>query len=286
MASSSVEKLTMSKPKRSNPDSSQGPSSKKSKNEDFSFPPSTFEEELALLESMDPPPAPVHVPVDSHPPAAPSSSLQGGTQQRDKWARPPPPTIDPSTHPLIFQQIDIDHYVGSAMAGMPGAMSGPVPVLRMFGVTMEGNSVCAHIHGFHPYFYVPVPVGENGFLEEHCSAFRANLNRAVLDDMRSNKEGVQQAVLAVEICNNKCSMYGFYFNKKFPFLKITVALPRLVAATRRVLSTRLVPPYGSLEGQSYESNVEFEVRFMVDTSVVGCNWIECPPGECVCPPAW
>ncbi len=59
MASSSVEKLTMSKPKRSNPDSSQGPSSKKSKNEDFSFPPSTFEEELALLESMDPPPAPV-----------------------------------------------------------------------------------------------------------------------------------------------------------------------------------------------------------------------------------
>ena len=260
---------TMSNPKRSNPDSSQGPSSKKSKNEDCSFPPSTFEEELALLGSSPP--------VDSHTPTA--SSHQGGTQQRAKWARPPPPTIDPSTYPLIFQQIDIDHYIGGALSGMPGAKSGPVPVIRMFGVTMEGNSVCAHIHGFHPYFYVPV--GSNGFLEEDCSAFRANLNHAVLEDMRYNKEGVQQAVLAVEICKNKCSMYGFYFNKKFPFLKITVALPRLVAATRRVLGSRMIPPYGSLGGQSFESNVEFEVRFMVDTSVVGCNWIECPPGEII-----
>lgn len=55
------------------------------------------------------------------------------------------------------------------MPGMPGATSGPVPVVRMFGVTMEGNSVLAHIHGFAPYFFVPA---QPGFKPESCSVFR------------------------------------------------------------------------------------------------------------------
>lgn len=259
----------MSTSKRVNTAGSQdGPSSKKVKNEDsFSFPPSTFEEELAMFESIDY--------EEGGTSQLPSS--QGGSQQRHKWRRPPLPNLDPSSDAIIFQQIDIDHYVGDPIPGMPGAQSGPVPIVRMFGVTMSGNSVCAHVRGFHPYFYVPV--GENGFLEEQCSAFRNNLNKAVMEDMRSNKEGVQRAVLAVEICK-KCSMYGFYFNRKFDFLKITVALPRLVASTRRVLSSISVPPFGSCSN-SFESNIELEVRFMVDAGVVGCSWIECPAGEYV-----
>ena len=28
--------------------------------------------------------------------------------------------------------------------------------------------------------------------------------------------------------------------------------------------------------ECYETNVEFPLRFMIDTSVVGCNWIELP----------
>lgn len=43
---------------------------------------------------------------------------------------------------------------------MPGQVQGKVPIVRMFGVTDSGNSVCCHIHGFAPYFYVPAPNGE------------------------------------------------------------------------------------------------------------------------------
>lgn len=43
---------------------------------------------------------------------------------------------------------------------MPGQSQGKVPIIRMFGVTDSGNSVCCHIHGFAPYFYVPAPNGE------------------------------------------------------------------------------------------------------------------------------
>lgn len=49
---------------------------------------------------------------------------------------------------------------GGSIAGMPGQSQGKVPIIRMFGVTDSGNSVCCHVHGFAPYFYVPAPSGE------------------------------------------------------------------------------------------------------------------------------
>lgn len=45
--------------------------------------------------------------------------------------------------------------------GMPGAQTGPVPIIRMYGVTMDGHSVLAHVHGFHPHFYVKAPPNFN-----------------------------------------------------------------------------------------------------------------------------
>lgn len=32
-----------------------------------------------------------------------------------------------------------------------------VPVIRLYGVTEEGNSVFTYVHGFVPYFYIPCP---------------------------------------------------------------------------------------------------------------------------------
>lgn len=38
-----------------------------------------------------------------------------------KWARPNMPNLDPKKDAVIFQQIDIDHYTGCPIQGMPGA---------------------------------------------------------------------------------------------------------------------------------------------------------------------
>ena len=196
--------------------------------------------------------------------------------KKHAYCRPLPPPIDASKDDISFQQIDIDHYVGDSVPEMPGHVRGPVPILRMYGVTMDGNSVCAHLHGFHPYFYVPLPCSE--FRSEHCSDFKNSLNSAVLADMRSNRDAVVTAIEAVEICE-RCSIYGFQNNSLFPFLKIIVSLPKLVAAARRLVCSVQLQPFRTICHQSYESNIEYEIRFMVDSGIVGCNWIDCLAGR-------
>lgn len=195
---------------------------------------------------------------------------------QSKWPRPPVPKINCSTDSIVFQQLEVDNYIGTPLQGMPGSKVGPVPIVQMYGVTMEGNSILCHIHGFVPYFYVPAPPG---FQQRHCSIFQDCLDKAVLGDMRSNKDNVSQAVLAVD-CEMKESIYGYHENRKIPFLRITMALPKLIAPAKRILETGFRCAEFPERGYStYESNIDYEVRFMVDTGVVGCNWIELPAGK-------
>lgn len=193
-----------------------------------------------------------------------------------KWARPMPPTLDTKTDALTFQQIDIDHYIGAPLAGMPGSQIGPVPIMRMFGVTMEGNSVCCHVHGFSPYLYMAAP---RSFDSGHCQPFKEALNKAVLADMRGNKEQVQEAILEISIIE-RLSMMGYRGDEAQKFVRITVALPRILAAVKRLLERDMV--YAAIDFQdcrAYENNIDFDIRFMVDTGVVGCSWIELPAGK-------
>ena len=74
-----------------------------------------------------------------------------------KWTRPAPPILNETHDTLTFQQVDIDYYTDKPMKGMPGAQSGTVATMRIFGVTRQQNSVCCHVHGFAPYLYVTVP---------------------------------------------------------------------------------------------------------------------------------
>nr|BCB92279.1 DNA polymerase delta catalytic subunit [Cyzicus gifuensis] len=157
---------------------------------------------------------------------------------------------------------------------MPGSQSGSVAVSRIFGVTRDGNSVCCHVHGFAPYFYITAP---QNFSENNCKAFQEALNKALLADTKGKNE---YSHVVLEVAYNMMeSIYGYHFNKKTPFLKITLALPRFIAASKRLLERGEVPPFTDFQFQAYESNIDFEIRFMVDMDIVGCNWIELPAGK-------
>uniref|UniRef100_A0A8C2XJA7 DNA polymerase n=1 Tax=Cyclopterus lumpus TaxID=8103 RepID=A0A8C2XJA7_CYCLU len=190
-----------------------------------------------------------------------------------RWRRPIAPSLDPLSDTLVFQQIDLDYYL---VAGMPGQLQEKVPIIRMFGVTDSGNSVCCHIHGFAPYFYVPAP---SGFTSDDLGEFKRELNSVVLKDMRSNKDNISVTVLAVDI-TRKESMYGYHGKRSLDFLRITMAMPRLIAPAKRVLEQGFKFGHFPINGyQSYEANIDFEIRFMVDSDVVGCCWIELPKNK-------
>lgn len=198
------------------------------------------------------------------------------TDLNPRWRRPHAPSLHPSSDNLVFQQIDIDYYLGTTVAGMPGQSQGRVPIIRMFGVTDGGNSVCCHIHGFAPYFYVPAP---SGFTSALLGEFQRELNSAVLKDMRSNKDNISVTVLAVDI-TRKESMYGYHGKRSLDFLRITMAMPRLIAPAKRLLEQGFkFGPFPLQNYQSYEANIDFEIRFMVDSDVVGCCWIELCKGK-------
>lgn len=235
--------------------------------------PSQFEEELLMFEEaemdseeMDGPAGHDVIPVGD----------LFSADMNPRWKRPQAPPLNPSLDTLVFQQIDLDHYLGSAVDGMPGQSQGKVPIIRMFGVTDNGNSVCCHIHGFAPYFYIPAP---SGFKSSDLAEFKRELNSVVLKDMRSNKDNISTTVLAVDI-TRKESMFHYHGKQILDFLRITMATPRLIAPAKRLLEMGF--KFGHFSNQNYpsfEANIDFEIRFMVDSDVVGCCWIELPKGK-------
>jgi hypothetical protein len=55
-----------------------------------------------------------------------------------------------------FQQLEVDYCAAKPDAKFASDSQRTlqeVPVLRMYGVTEAGNSVCAFLHGFEPYFF-------------------------------------------------------------------------------------------------------------------------------------
>ncbi len=73
---------------------------------------------------------------------------------------------------------------------------------------------------------------------------------------------------------------GLQGNRKLPFLQVTVSQHKMISACKRALDDGFgfhsFPPRTY---EVYESNIEYNLRFMVEKGVVGCQWIEIPAGH-------
>jgi DNA polymerase delta subunit 1 len=93
--------------------------------------------------------------------------------------------------------------------------------------------------------------------------FQVALNKAVLADMRSNREGIREVVLAVELVQ-RLNLMGYNGEDKMDFIKITVALPRFIAPAKRLLEKeKIYSPAGSHSFQAFESNIDFDIRYVM-----------------------
>ena len=73
-----------------------------------------------------------------------------------------PDDFDPKTMSVPFHWLDIDMTSGSPLGSNPdggsiiGSLEGPVPVIRLYGVTREGSSIMTCVHGFTPRVFLAI----------------------------------------------------------------------------------------------------------------------------------
>lgn len=201
---------------------------------------------------------------------------------RALWARKPCRVYNPEVDSVVFQQMECDYTIIDAPYASPKAMENGTPeskmaVLRMFGLTMEGNSVMLNIYGFLPYFYIAVPPHPPSVEDwDLCKAVQTELNNKLRNRVRASEQ-VDNYVLSVDIVHRE-SIVSFHNNQKIAFFKITVALPKHVTPARDILEDQgiNIPGVGMRVFQTYESNIVFALRFMIDRAVQGVSWIELP----------
>jgi DNA polymerase delta subunit 1 len=149
---------------------------------------------------------------------------------------------------LRVMQIDINYLVVEEL-----------PVLLVYGLTEEGCTVMAMIHGFRPYFYAELV---SGFIpiEHNVALLATRLGEAI------------KAPVAVEVVQRE-SVRGYKgpLHKKTNFAKIFVPLPKYFAQLRKAIEQGR---FGDLAPLTYESSMPFVLRFMIDKGIVGMGWIE------------
>mmetsp|Transcript_43473 Transcript_43473/g.31297 ORF Transcript_43473/g.31297 Transcript_43473/m.31297 type:complete len:99 (+) Transcript_43473:445-741(+) len=79
----------------------------------------------------------------------------------------------------------------------------------------------------------------------------------------------------------KTSVYN-YSDKQSTFLKIYVAQPRFVAQLRGIFEKGFDSSHqddDNFSRTTYESNMPFALRFMIDNDIGGMTWIRIEPGN-------
>lgn len=75
------------------------------------------------------------------------------------------------------------------------------------------------------------------------------------------------------------SIYGYHGGEQSVFLKITLRDPKHIAAAKRTVEKGFsFAGFNDWSAQTFESNLAYLLRFMIDCKVKGANWIELPAG--------
>jgi DNA polymerase delta subunit 1 len=183
------------------------------------------------------------------------------------WGRPDVPQINQQQDAMTFQQVEVDQYYSQPDSRFhPPGTRGEQPVIRLFGVTDNGNSVAVHVHGFQPYFYVPA----SKYALDDLALFSRELEKEVQKRVKGMGGDQSKCVANVEI-QKKQSMMHFQREEPQPFLKVTLTCPHMVTKTRQI--------FHDLGTQTYESNVQFPLRFMIDHDIGGGQWVSVKAGK-------
>jgi len=178
----------------------------------------------------------------------------------------------------VLQQIDAEEgfYNGKTCVRLFGVTEVCIPDhnkgrIQLTTAAQAGHSVLLHVTDFLHYLYIAAPVG---FDQSHTQQFAQFLETKV----SSGRSG--ESVIANVKIVMKENLYGFQNNQKSPYLMISVTDPKHIGRVRSILAKGEANYKGmwrGLEGSMMTfDNVQFIMRFMVDTKIGGMSWVELP----------
>lgn len=176
---------------------------------------------------------------------------------------------------LCFQLLECDQIKGSPSRLTAQALSGyqEVPVVRIYGTTNEGNSVLVHSYNFEPYLWMEAP---SGWIPQYAQSFQQTLNQALAGSTR-----LDNTIVRIDT-HQKMSLKDYRGGVKTDFLRVVVQMPQHVPKVRGLLGQGVSCDLiwdGLRCFQTYESNIIFPLRYLVDNNIGGSNWITIPAGQ-------
>jgi DNA polymerase delta subunit 1 len=179
----------------------------------------------------------------------------------EMYQRPDAPDLDPSKDDLVFQHTETTFGI---------CPERNIPEIRVWGVTEKGNSVCMRSDLFKPYFYAMIDTyAEANSVREKLEVF--------LDKTTYKKNKVDKYVLAVEPVKGR-TILGWHKNRPLSQMyKFVMAHPSHIPKARDSLEFGN-PAVTHRATKTFEGNVPFELRYMIDTKLNGCDWIRVKAG--------
>ena len=106
------------------------------------------------------------------------------------------------------------------------------------------------------------------------------MRNTIFEEVSASRKNVQGVCVISVSLDRKQSLMHYSETKDRLVAKVTMGLPNMVSAARGILEKGFSVP-GVRDGAfttypTFESNIVYALRFMVDCGVVGGNWIEFP----------
>lgn len=161
---------------------------------------------------------------------------------------------------IVFQHTETTYFVNRSTG---------VPTVRIFGVTKEGNSVMVEDETFRPYFFVAASC------MDHAQELRQSMEKFYARHYERKRNGnVTNGMYIRDVEQHSGrTIMGYHKNgPEIPLFKFILAQPCHVSVGREWLEggNRYITPTSI---RTFEGNVPFELRYMIDRNIHGCEWI-------------
>lgn len=150
------------------------------------------------------------------------------------------------------------------------------PVIQVFGNRLsDGVSVALRIWGFFPYLLAQCPRCPESSLASRLAVFLevrwiSVTDKCVDQNGLPRSQDISKKVVSVELIEGKSMMD--YSAESCYFFKISMSHPRLIAGCRRMIENGIsLAPDFRLSTTPFEANINYSLRWMIDTATVGCG---------------